>query len=369
MDKKLVLAVAGSGKTYMLCNEINERKRNLVLAYTNENIKNIYHELINKNGHIPSHTIISTFDSFILNYIARPLAHLISYKHDKKYMFDDYGCAFNLTLPEQFDPKTKKWNYLFAEDKLGYYLTTTGKFYGERIPKFINKFNLLDIAIVTLKQHFDKIYIDEVQDFAGERFDLLKGLIEKFDDILLVGDYYQHSVSAKPDRKKYPFVSNMTYSKYKKEFEKLGVDVDDISLKSSRRCSDKVCGFIQNKLDIKIESLKINDGNVIVIDSIENAEEILNDNSTLKLVYSEANKYYFRAINWGYSKGDTFDKTCVILNQNMKGLERDNSLNPKLTDIIKNKLYVALSRSKGDLYILPYNIFNKCSLSNKKKTD
>lgn len=367
MDKKLVLAVAGSGKTYMLCNEIDENKRNLVLAYTNENIKNIYQELINKNGYIPPNTIISTFDSFILNYIARPLVPLISYKYDKKYMFDDYGCAFNLTLPEHFNTKTKKWNNLFAENKLGHYLTTTGKFYGERIPKFINKFNLLDISIVTLKQHFDKIYIDEVQDFAGERFDLLKSLIEKFDNVLLVGDYYQHSVSAKPDRKKYPFVSDMTYSKYKKEFEKLGVNIDDVSLKSSRRCSDKVCKFIQNKLNIKIESLKINDGNVIILDSVETADEILNDNSVFKLVYSEANKYPFRSMNWGYSKGDTFDKTCVILNQNMKGLEQDNPPNLNLSDIIRNKLYVALSRSKGDLYILPYDIFNKCSLSKKKE--
>ena len=367
MDKKLILAVAGSGKTYMLCNKIDESKRNLILAYTNENIKNIYHELINKNGYIPSNTIISTFDAFILNYIARPLVPLIAYKYDKKYMFDDYGCAFNLALPEHFDTKTKNWNNLFAENKMGHYLTTTGKFYGERIPKFINKFKLLDIAIVTLKQHFDKIYIDEVQDFAGERFDLLKSLIEKFDDVLLVGDYYQHSVSAKPDKKKYPFVSNMTYSKYKKEFEKLGVNIDDICLKSSRRCSDKVCKFIQNKLDIKIESLKINEGNVIVIDSVDSADEILKDNSILKLVYSESYKYPFRSINWGYSKGDTFDKTCVILNQNMKGFEQDGFPNQNLSNIIRNKLYVALSRSRGDLYILPYDIFNKCSLSSKNE--
>ena len=46
MDKKLILAVAGSGKTYEICNQLDENKRNLILAYTNENINNIYKELL-----------------------------------------------------------------------------------------------------------------------------------------------------------------------------------------------------------------------------------------------------------------------------------------------------------------------------------
>ena len=41
MDKRVVLAVAGSGKTYYLCNILDETKRNIIIAYTNENIKNI----------------------------------------------------------------------------------------------------------------------------------------------------------------------------------------------------------------------------------------------------------------------------------------------------------------------------------------
>ena len=41
MDKKLVLAVAGSGKTYYLCQTLVENEKNLILAFTHENIKNI----------------------------------------------------------------------------------------------------------------------------------------------------------------------------------------------------------------------------------------------------------------------------------------------------------------------------------------
>ena len=31
MDKKVILAVAGAGKTYTLCKNVNENKRNIIL--------------------------------------------------------------------------------------------------------------------------------------------------------------------------------------------------------------------------------------------------------------------------------------------------------------------------------------------------
>ncbi len=43
-----MLAVAGAGKTYELCHSINKEQRNFLLAYTNENIKNIEKEVIDK---------------------------------------------------------------------------------------------------------------------------------------------------------------------------------------------------------------------------------------------------------------------------------------------------------------------------------
>ena len=49
MDKKIMLAVAGAGKTYELCHSINKEQRNFLLAYTNENIKNIYNGYFIKN--------------------------------------------------------------------------------------------------------------------------------------------------------------------------------------------------------------------------------------------------------------------------------------------------------------------------------
>ena len=36
MAKRVILAVAGAGKNYHICNTIDQTKRNLILAYTTE---------------------------------------------------------------------------------------------------------------------------------------------------------------------------------------------------------------------------------------------------------------------------------------------------------------------------------------------
>ena len=53
MAKKVILAVAGAGKTYHICHNFDENKRNLILAFTHENINNINRELFDAHGRIP----------------------------------------------------------------------------------------------------------------------------------------------------------------------------------------------------------------------------------------------------------------------------------------------------------------------------
>ena len=68
MDKKLVLAVAGSGKTYYICQMLVEDEKNLILAFTHENIKNIRNEIIKRFGYIPEKTCILTVNDTLRMY-------------------------------------------------------------------------------------------------------------------------------------------------------------------------------------------------------------------------------------------------------------------------------------------------------------
>lgn len=72
MGKRVILAVAGAGKTYHICHNINPDKKNLILAFTHENIYNITKELTKSFGSIPAKTTICTFHSFVYQLLIRP---------------------------------------------------------------------------------------------------------------------------------------------------------------------------------------------------------------------------------------------------------------------------------------------------------
>ena len=57
-------------------------------------------------------------------------------------------------------------------------------------------------------------------------------------------------------------------------------------------------------------------------------------------------------MNWSHSKGDTYESLCVILNGTTKKLVEDSFSVSTLKTVTLNKLYVALTRSKGDVYIV-----------------
>lgn len=72
MDKRVILAVAGSGKTYHICNNLDPQKKYLILAFTHENISNILSELVKAYGHVPYLTSVMTFDAFKNRFILKP---------------------------------------------------------------------------------------------------------------------------------------------------------------------------------------------------------------------------------------------------------------------------------------------------------
>ena len=89
------------------------------------------------------------------------------------------------------------------------------------------------------------------------------------------------------------------------------------------------------------------------------ALKIKDDDSIVKLIYKEANKYNFKVVNWSYSKGGTFDSVCIILTDTFENIDDEEFFCDKLSKITINKLYVALTRTKGNLYIIKQSDFKK----------
>lgn len=365
MDKKVVLAVAGSGKTYHLCNIIDETKRNIIIAYTNENIKNIRNEICKRFKFIPENTKIMTFHSFIYKYMIRPFDSIIGEYYGVNN-FVSKGISIS-NPPEKSYKQNGYWrkNPLYSNDKSLQHYTYNDKYYCDYLSKLIMKTNnkkisLLKYGCENINRFFDCIYIDEMQDFRENNWELLVEIIKNVNNIILVGDYYQHSVNAtnntgKPFKIKTKYIGYMEYIEYLKN---IGLNVDDKTLIKSRRCSKEVCEFIKKKLGIEIKSNEINNGRIIVLDDPSEITNIIEDDDIVKLVWNSTENYKFNAVTWGYSKGDTYENVCVILTDKYSKLNEECFIRNE-SILSTNKLYVALTRSKGNVYLLKKSQLNE----------
>lgn len=204
---------------------------------------------------------------------------------------------------------------------------------------------------------YDCVLIDEFQDFREYDYELIMVLAKQLNDVVLVGDYHQHSVSATNNSGK-PFKNRkgeVSYDDFVASIIKEGFTVDASTLAKSRRCSIDVCNYISQKLGIEIKSNGDHGGTVKWID--DDPSSVLDDDRITKLVFQEAGKYSFSALNWSYSKGDTVDSACVILTEGLDNLDSDKFNPAKVKPSTLNKLYVAMTRSRGDLYLMKASTF------------
>ncbi len=364
MDKRIILAVAGAGKTYYICNKLNATEKNLIIAFTHENIKNIKKELKKAHGEIPKSTIIMTFDSFVYQHIIQPFEPTIA-EFWNSTMPISKGITL-ITPPSNYLGKSgnqinnKEYK---KKSEIEHYISKFKLYYCSRLSElvmYIGKI-LIEKSANRLNKFFDRIFIDEFQDFRNFDYDLIVSLSRHLKSIVLVGDFYQHSVSGTNNSGK-PFKNrgklNLEYQSFVEQLKKQGFTVDETSLSRSRRCSQDICNFIRNKLNISIYSEGLTEGKIIWVTE-KNVKEILENDSILKLVFKDSNKLSFNAISWSYSKGDTYDNVCVILTETFENLDSDEFTRKDNQKIVSyNKLYVALSRCTGDLYLIKKSLFD-----------
>ena len=368
MGAKIVLAVAGAGKTYSICDGLPEGGKSLVLAFTNSNIKNIVNELSrawkrNYKGTIPETIKVMTFDSFVYRYCIAPYRNTIS-----RFFGSVNRKMSGVTV---LDPPTKV-QYLpggksvrcpkYNKDDLRHYIDAEGRFYVQNMTELIcyvkkRGFSLLRKVICATNSFWDHVLVDEFQDFREFDSEFILGWARKLNDVVLVGDYYQHSVAAKGNSGR-PLKIKKKDVDYKSFVDMLhgkGFIVDLTSLSKTRRCPSCVCEFVNTKLDISIDSASGARGSVNWV-HVDEAEEILRNDDVVKLVEKNAKEQPFKAINWSYSKGDTYPKVCVILTSNLEHL-KTSAIDSSISVITKNKLYVALTRTSSELYLMPDSVF------------
>ncbi len=332
MDKTLILAVAGAGKTTEIINNIKKDDKTLIITYTENNYNILKNNIIKKFKGIPDNIKIYTYFTFLYRFCFLPL----------KKGFKVKGVDFNGNSNK----------YIKAKDINYYYNSVSKKMYHNRLAKICSDCFIDDI-IKRIEKYFNYIYIDEIQDFASHDFNLLLNLIKVNCNILLVGDFYQHTFDTSRDGN----VNSNLYNDYDNYINKIknsnsNIKIDTVNFLKSKRCSKQVCEFITEYLKIKIESYDNHDSIIKEIDDENTIKKIANDDNIVKLFYQNSKKYDMKnKDNWGNSKGNTYINICVVLNKNSYEKYKKHKLN-ELPSSTKNKLYVALSRAIKDVYII-----------------
>jgi len=339
MDKRIVQAVAGSGKTTWIIESLNLEQRFLVVTYTENNLKIINERIIMKFGYLPTNIHTFTFFSFLYNYCLLPQENVISrFNYWKKSKGIDF--------------KTSSRDLSYVQDsKISHYINKNNQYYSFRMSKLIlKKESIFNFIKDRIEAHCDVFFVDEVQDLSANDFNLLLRFYNINVNILLLGDFYQHTFDTSNDG---PTNANLykDYSKYINKFNDAFV-FDEKTLSKSYRCSQSVCQYVEQKLGIKIESHRTDSTDINEVTDCSKIEKIINDPSIEKLFYQTHYKYDIKnSDNWGNSKGSTFPNVCVLLNPNTYKLFVKNDLKGLNPQTLR-KLYVAITRTNGNLYFI-----------------
>ena len=327
MASRLILAVAGSGKTRCIIENLDPGKRTLILTYTIANHQNILDRVISKFGYLPKNFHIHKFVSFLYNFCYQPFLQDV---------LETKGLIFERA--PRYGNGNRRW------------ISNGGYLYNNRLFQLIlNRVGSHDL-LIRLNRFYDEIYVDEVQDFAGHDFDFIELLNQFAGSVLCVGDYYQHTFDTSTDGNKNGRLHS-TYQEFIKRFEAAGYEVDTKYLNYSWRCSPTVCEAVR-KLGIEIGSNKKVDSELIRITEENEVREIIENNSIIKLFRERSSTFDVRSMNWAVSKGiDHFHDVCVVLNNGTRDLWNNGNLE-SLNHQTKCKLYVAMTRAHRNLYIV-----------------
>lgn len=335
MGKQLILAVAGSGKTTHILNDISPERRSLILTYTNQNLFSLEGKIRDKyGGVIPDFVEVRTYFSFLYAFCVRPYF---------SYYLRDNGFVYG-PIPKAIQ-KTKK-------DTLAHYMSKGRYLYAARAAKLVKEDVALQKVADRLSRHFDNLYVDEIQDFAANDFNFLLDIANSDVEVLYVGDYFQHTYDTSRDGNTRSTLYAKGLDAYVAEFRKAGFEIDTTTLSHSRRCSPTVCSYITDTIGIDIGSHREDATEIAYLSDPADVLAVYRDPEVAKLFYQNHSKYDCYSNNWGNSKGlDKYQDVCVVLNKTTLGL-LEAGRGTELAPATKNKFYVACSRARGNLYFV-----------------
>lgn len=331
MDKRVIFAVAGSGKTTLLIQRLREGRRTLILTFTVNNEAHLRAQIIRRFGYIPDGIRVMTWFEFLHGFCFRPIL---------QEQLASRGLSF-----DQPPPRIPRTNARHYQDP-------AGRLYHRRLAHLLTARGLLPDIRTRLARYYDELLVDEVQDFAGHDFNFLLELCRAEVSVLCCGDFFQHTFDTSHDGNVNATLHD-DITRFEDRFRMAGIIVDCETLSRTWRCSVTVCEFITEQLNIRIAAHGTHTTQIETVTDTERTAALHSDDTVIKLFYREHHRYGCHSLNWGVSKGlDHFQDVCIVMGaSHWKHLIRQELM--ALPPSSRNRLYVACSRARGNIYFVP----------------
>ncbi len=339
-SNEVIIASAGSGKTTELVRRAMALlpKKTAITTFTLNNVEEIRAKFIETNGCVPPEVTIYPWYTFLLHEMARPFQGRVHAARIRSV------CLVN-GASTQGVAKTNIKRYFFnAADEI----------YSDKI----GEFSLLcerssgGEVLRRLRDMYDHVFVDEVQDLAGFDIDVLETLLESSIHITLVGDIRQSTFRSNYSRKNQRFVGRGFLEKVK-DWQKRGLCKLSF-MTESHRCSQAICDLADSIFPDLPPAKSLNstvsdhDGIFIVRPADVRAYVDRFNPQVLRLKRNFACE--FPAINFGASKGLGFMRILIVPYGGItKWLKTGNCSHVQSS---AEEVYVAITRARQSVAII-----------------
>lgn len=362
---RIYIAAAGAGKTTLLINEaikLND-KSILITTFTNANADSIRNKIKDKIGYIPYNIKVQTWFSFLLSECIRP--------YQSPIFKDRIEGIIQVNGMSQRGVSRQSPRYFVNKDN---------KIYSDKISDCVMFLEEKKPGLIfdRIKRIYDYIFIDEMQDYAGYDFEVIKSIIESKVKVVMVGDPRQTTYKTHNAKKNKKYNNGKFVDFFKAKCKNTNILIDKSTLNCSYRNNQKICDFA---------SLIANDGTMIKSNNnTENHHEgiflipkdkvsiYLEKYNPVQLRYNRSRECdeRFPVYNFGESKGLEFDRVLIYPTIPYSRWIINNK--EELSNRSRAQFYVAVTRAKHSVgivcdeemvkhdhlrpYLLPDNISN-----------
>ena len=359
---KLLLAAAGSGKTSFLVNDARKvkDKRVLITTYTEENAKEIKSKF---RGKVPANITIQTWFSFLLEHGVRPFQDQMHIDlHDVRIGFLLFSGLSGVKYRRK-DGTPVYWGE--NQNFFKYYFTDDYRIYSDKISKFIIKCNEITNGAVIdrISRIYQYIFVDEVQDLAGWDLEILKLLFESSSNVVLAGDPRQVTYLTNHGNKhtNYRDGKIKNFIEEKCNSRRTRCEIEEETLSVSHRNNAYICEF-SSAIFPDYEKALPCDCPDCRRDHIEHqgifAVHPRNVADYCALYKPQILRYKMAKppeMNYGESKGSTFDRVLIYPTEDIVDYLRTGNLEYIQAFHTRAKLYVAVTRARYSVaFVLDY---------------